>query len=97
MAVLGLKVIALVAGRYERVIVAAVGLGASIKPESLGRSLGCPAVSTAVARPLIDSIRGGSFVFAYYPDPAWLKQSRLLSADCGSGVAARPVSSAAGR
>ena len=63
----------------------------------LGRSLGCPAVSTAVARPLIDSIRGGSFVFAYYPDPAWLKQSRLLSADCGSGVAARPVSSAAGR
>ena len=52
---------------------------------------------TAVARPLIDSIRGGSFVFAYYPDPAWLKQSRLLSADCGSGVAARPVSSAAGR
>ncbi|WP_448671185.1 murein L,D-transpeptidase catalytic domain family protein [Pseudoxanthomonas mexicana] len=63
----------------------------------LGRSLGCPAVSTAVARPLIDSIRGGSFVFAYYPDPAWLKQSRLLSADCGSGVAARPVSSVAGR
>ena len=63
----------------------------------LGRSLGCPAVSTAVARPLIDSIRGGSFVFAYYPDPAWLKQSRLLSADCGSGVAARPASSAAGR
>jgi len=50
-----------------------------------------------IGEALIDSIRGGSFVFAYYPDPAWLKQSRLLSADCGSGVAARPASSAAGR
>jgi hypothetical protein len=63
----------------------------------LGRSLGCPAVSTAVAQPLIDSIRGGSFLFAYYPDPGWLKQSRLLGVDCGDGVAARPAGSAAGR
>lgn len=62
----------------------------------LGRSLGCPAVGKAVARPLIDSIRGGSFLFAYYPDPAWLKQSGLLGADCGSGVAAHPVSTAPG-
>jgi len=62
----------------------------------LGRSLGCPAVRTTVARPLIDSIRGGSFVFAYYPDPAWLKQSRLLGADCGAGVAGGPAASAAG-
>jgi hypothetical protein len=62
----------------------------------LGRSLGCPAVRAAVARPLIDSIRGGSFVFAYYPDPAWLKQSRLLGADCGQGVAAHPAPSGAG-
>ncbi|MEL1264804.1 murein L,D-transpeptidase catalytic domain family protein [Pseudoxanthomonas putridarboris] len=54
----------------------------------LGRSLGCPAVRTAVARPLIDTIRGGSFVFAYYPDPDWLRSSRLLSADCGTGAAA---------
>ena len=58
----------------------------------LGRSLGCPAVGTAVAKPLIDSIRGGSFLFAYYPDPAWLKHSRLLGADCGSGVAAHAAS-----
>jgi hypothetical protein len=53
----------------------------------LGRSLGCPAVRTAVARPLIDTIRGGSFVFAYYPDPEWLRHSPLLSADCGTGAA----------
>lgn len=50
----------------------------------LGRSLGCPAVRTAIARPLIDAIRGGSFVFAYYPDQAWLSRSRLLEADCGA-------------
>lgn len=55
----------------------------------LGRSLGCPAVRTAVARPLIDTIRGGSFVFAYYPDPDWLRSSPLLSADCGGDAAAQ--------
>lgn len=62
----------------------------------LGRSLGCPAVRTAVAQPLIDSIRGGSFLFAYYPDPAWLKQSDLLGADCGTGVAAHRASATPG-
>ena len=49
----------------------------------LGRSLGCPAVRPAVARPLIDSIRDGTFVFAYYPDRDWLQRSQLLSGDCG--------------
>ncbi|MDH5834561.1 murein L,D-transpeptidase catalytic domain family protein [Luteimonas kalidii] len=54
----------------------------------LGRSLGCPAVRPAVARELIDRIRGGSLVFAYYPDPAWLQRSRLLADDCAAGAAA---------
>jgi hypothetical protein len=54
----------------------------------IGRSLGCPAVRPAVARPLIDSIRGGSFVFAYYPDADWLGHSRLLQPGCGDGLAA---------
>ncbi|WP_434031291.1 murein L,D-transpeptidase catalytic domain family protein [[Pseudomonas] boreopolis] len=49
----------------------------------LGRSLGCPAVRPAIAHRLIDAIRGGSFVFAYYPDPDWLRHSRLLG-DCGA-------------
>ncbi|AKC85576.1 murein L,D-transpeptidase catalytic domain family protein [Pseudoxanthomonas suwonensis] len=53
----------------------------------LGRSLGCPAVRPAVARHLIDSIQGGTFVFAYYPDREWLQGSRLLSGDCGGGAA----------
>jgi hypothetical protein len=60
----------------------------------LGRSLGCPAVRQAVARPLIDTIRGGSFVFAYYPDQQWLRQSRLLTADCGGGGGAGGASTA---
>ena len=54
----------------------------------LGRSLGCPAVRPAVARQLIDTIRGGSFVFAYYPDRHWLQESRLLDAGCGASVPA---------
>ena len=52
----------------------------------LGRSLGCPAVRPQVARQLIDSIRDGTFVFAYYPDKDWLQHSRLLSGDCGGGT-----------
>ncbi len=58
----------------------------------LGRSLGCPAVRPAVARPLIDSLREGTLVFAYYPDPDWLQRSQLL--DCGQpGVATASVRS----
>jgi hypothetical protein len=54
----------------------------------LGRSLGCPAVRPAIAKSLIDTIRNGSFVFAYYPDQAWLSRSRLLETDCGGQAAA---------
>ena len=34
----------------------------------LGRSHGCPAVSAEVARQMIDRVKGGGLVFAYYPD-----------------------------
>lgn len=33
----------------------------------LGRSWGCPAVRSEIAHKLIDTIRGGSAIFAYYP------------------------------
>lgn len=36
----------------------------------LGRSFGCPAVRAAVARPLIDEIKGGTVLFAYGGQPA---------------------------
>ncbi|MCW5588680.1 MAG: murein L,D-transpeptidase catalytic domain family protein [Legionellales bacterium] len=45
----------------------------------LGRSWGCPAVSEKVARPLIETIQGGSIVFAYYPNHRWLGSSRFLA------------------
>ena len=47
----------------------------------LGRSWGCPAVPAPVAANVIDSIRGGSAVFAYYPDAEWLQSSRFLHCD----------------
>ena len=44
---------------------------------SIGRSWGCPAVRTSVSRKLIEALRGGALVLAYYPDPSWLRNSRL--------------------
>jgi L,D-transpeptidase catalytic domain len=52
----------------------------------LGRSFGCPAVRPEVARPLIDTLKDGSLLFAYYPDRKWLSQSRFLS--CGGARSA---------
>lgn len=46
----------------------------------LGRSHGCPAVREPVARELIDRVKGGGLVFAYYPDRTWLENSRFLTA-----------------
>ena len=45
----------------------------------LGRSLGCPAVRPEIARQLIDTVKGGGLVFAYYPDQAWLGSSIYLN------------------
>lgn len=45
----------------------------------LGRSWGCPAVDRAVHRRIIDRIKGGTAVFAYYPDPQWLRRSEFLA------------------
>lgn len=45
----------------------------------LGRSQGCPAVREAIATPLIDSLKDGQYVFAFYPDQEWLQRSALLS------------------
>ena len=51
----------------------------------IGRSWGCPALREAVARDVIDTIRGGGVIFSYYPDAAWLKSSRFLNG-CGSSA-----------
>ena len=44
----------------------------------LGRSWGCPAVRAEIAQKLIDTIRGGSAIFAYYPEKSWLETSLFL-------------------
>jgi hypothetical protein len=43
----------------------------------LGRSLGCPAVRPEVASRIIQTIKDGTFVFAYYPDPELQRSSYL--------------------
>jgi hypothetical protein len=47
----------------------------------LGRSWGCPALRSGIAREVIDTVKGDGLVFAYYPDPEWLQSSRYLN-DC---------------
>ncbi len=47
----------------------------------IGRSWGCPALREAVARDVIDTVRGGGVIFSYYPDQNWLTGSRFLN--CG--------------
>jgi len=46
----------------------------------IGRSWGCPAVSPSLAKPLINTIKERSVVFAYYPDRKWLSRSPFLTA-----------------
>jgi len=45
----------------------------------LGRSWGCPAVRKEVAKKVIDTVRGGSAVFAYYPEKKWLAKSEFFT------------------
>jgi hypothetical protein len=52
----------------------------------LGRSWGCPALREAVAHELIDHVKGGNLVFAYYPNAQWLKTSQYLG-DCAAASA----------
>ena len=49
----------------------------------LGRSWGCPALEAGIARQVIDRVKGGGLVFAYYPDQQWLKASKYLGT-CGA-------------
>jgi hypothetical protein len=64
----------------------------------LGRSWGCPALPREASRRVIDAIKDGGAVFAYYPDKQWLRVSeylrcepstRLTSLDPDDGAPAR--------
>lgn len=43
-----------------------------------GHSWGCLALNPAVVKPVIDTIKGGTVIVAYYPDHKWLQQSAYL-------------------
>lgn len=60
----------------------------------LGRSWGCPAVRSEVARKIIDTVKGGSAIFAYYPEQTWLATSRFLPP---AGTPGEMIASIAGR
>jgi len=66
------------ASYVSRAVIAARG--------GLGRSWGCPALERGVDRRVIERIKGGSAVFAYYPESHWLRTSRFLRCDERAGA-----------
>lgn len=60
----------------------------------LGRSWGCPAVRNEVARVMIDTLKGGALLFAYYPDKKWLNEAPTLT--CGTAPGARVAAASLG-
>ena len=47
----------------------------------VGRSWGCPAVRPEISKDLIDTIKGGSVLWIYYPHDEWLAESEFLDGD----------------
>lgn len=46
----------------------------------IGRSWGCPAIPARLASSIINTIKGGSVLVAYYPDKNWLAHSQFIRA-----------------
>ena len=55
----------------------------------LGRSWGCPALRPEVAPAVIDSLKNGQMIFAYYPDSDWLAHSPFIDCRNRQAVASR--------
>ena len=60
----------------------------ALRQGRLGRSYGCPALRPQVTRDIIDTLKGGQLLFAYYPDRDWLAKSRFIG--CRQRNAAGP-------
>ena len=45
----------------------------------IGRSWGCPALDEHIIKPVIDKIKDGTILFAYYPQKKWIKKSTYLN------------------
>src|SRR5262245_10119625 len=54
----------------------------------LGRSFGCPAVRQGVARRMIDTLKDGALLFAYYPGRDWLTGSPYLKCSAAPSATA---------
>ena len=76
---------ALVSGSTDATLVAPPFDVTAKKQGYLGRSLGCPALRPEVSKKVIDVVKGGDLIFAYYPDPQWLESSKYLG-DCASAA-----------
>lgn len=50
------------------------------KTGQAGRSWGCPSIAKTLAKPVINTIKGGSLVYAYYPDKYYLSHSGYILA-----------------
>lgn len=57
---------------------AAYANASTIASGRLGRSLGCPALPQALAKPVIDKIKEGSVLFIYANNEVYMAQSSLL-------------------
>jgi len=44
----------------------------------LGRSFGCPALPPGISTRVIDLIRHGSVLFSYFPDPGYIRNTKIL-------------------
>jgi hypothetical protein len=62
------------------------------KQGRLGRSFGCPAVRLGVARRMIDTLKQGALLFAYYPDREWLTGSQYLKCSAAPSATAAALS-----
>jgi hypothetical protein len=69
-----------------------VNPAAALKMGRLGRSWGCPAVRTAVAKPMIDTLKEGQFIYAFGPGTARLSACKTenLSLVATSGSHKQP-------
>jgi len=50
----------------------------AVLSKRLGRSWGCPAIDPKVSTRVVEELKQGSLIFAYYPEENWLKQSNFM-------------------
>jgi hypothetical protein len=58
-----------------------VGNDRALNGIMMGRSFGCPAVPAALAKQIVNCIKGGTCIFNYYPDKRYAENSKILNAN----------------